>query len=69
MAARKKLPTDATAISFKIGELNYKIMSGTSRDFLSSKGKEGGWSILDDGATLAVLDALEKQVSRLKPAS
>ena len=66
MAARKKNPQATTAISFKIGETQYRIMPGTTRDFLSAKAKEGSWAIMDDGATAAVIDALEKQVSRLK---
>lgn len=65
MAARKKNPAEVT-ISFKINDIQYRIMPGKSRDFLSAKGKEGPWEIMDDGATAAVLDAMEKQIGRLK---
>jgi len=65
MAARKNTPTN-TAITFKIGEVAYRILTGQARDFLSCKPKDGGWSIMDDASTEAVVVALEKQVSRLK---
>jgi len=67
MAARKRPNTPTNTITFKIGELSYKILTGTTRDFLSVKSAQGGWNILDDSTTLAVINSLEAQVSRLKP--
>jgi hypothetical protein len=69
MAARttKSEKTASTAITFRIGKQSYRILTGQTRDYLSTRGENGGWSIVDDSATLAVVDALSKQVSRLKP--
>lgn len=69
MAYRER-NTDVTApaaISFKIGDLKYRIAPGQTRDFLSVRPKDGTWNIMDDAATVAVLAALEAQLTRLKP--
>jgi hypothetical protein len=68
MAARKTTnkPAD-TAITFKIGKQQYRILTGQTRDYLSTRGESGQWAIVDDSATIAIVDALTKQASRLKP--
>lgn len=63
--------TDATAppsaISFKICDQNYRIAPGQTCDFLSVRPNDGTWNITDYAATVAVLAALEAQLTRLKP--
>ena len=66
MAARKNASND-TNITFKVGDTNYRILVGQGRDFLSAKGKEGGWSIMDDASTAAVAAILSSTARRLVP--
>lgn len=68
--AYRESNTDATAppaaISFKICDQNYRIVPGQNCDFLSVRPNDGTWNIMDDAATVAVLAALEAQLTRLK---
>lgn len=66
MAARKNTSND-TNITFKVGETNYRILVGQGRDFLSAKGKEGGWTILSDAESAMVTTRLAETVKRLTP--
>jgi hypothetical protein len=66
MAARKKTTAENNAVTFKVGAISYRVLAGQSRDFLSCKPKDGGWSIMDDAATAAVVARIEEQVARLK---
>lgn len=66
MAARKNASNENN-ITFKIGDMNYRILVGQGRDFLSAKGKEGGWAIMDDASTAAVAAILSATARRLTP--
>lgn len=65
MPSRKNL-AKSDAITFRIGDSNFWILTGQTRDFLSVRPKNGEWQIMDDAATEAVLARLTNQVARLK---
>lgn len=68
MAGTRKIDNSNT-ISFKIGTTQYRILTGQNRDFLSAKAKDGGWAILDDASTAAVVARLSDTVNRLTPST
>lgn len=68
MAARKRTPAENTALTFKIGEVQYRLLGGQGRDFLQCKPKDGVWSIMSDPETVAIAARLEETAKRLTPA-
>lgn len=64
MAFRKK--TTAPTFTFKLGDDQFRILTGQSRDFLSIKPKDGEWVMLDDAASQLMVKKLEAQLARLR---